>query len=145
MNKKEKMKYKVTMQKPWWNYVTLIAAILLFNSGCYQLNITDDLTLPISVIFFSIILHSPCLRYFNEKHLLLIINNKSNKEISNEQNRNIKEKSHLIATIIMYVNLISIAVLYNFNYFSFIYVFLYDIFSIVMYSIVSMVIYKMYR
>jgi len=145
MNKKEMKKYRVTMQKPWWNYVILTAAILLFNSGCYQLNSTDDLTLPISVIFFSIILHSPCLRYFSEKHLFTIINMKSNDKISNEENKNIKEKSHLVANIIMFIILTLIAILYNLNYFSLIYVLLYDIFSIVIYCIISIMIYKMYR
>lgn len=121
MNRRDKKYFNELMQKPWWNPAKIAAAVFLYLSGCSQLKTASKLSVPISVIFFGIIMHFT---------ITDLIDNKLYKK-----NKNFKLS--MLAKVIMYLILIILAALYYFNNFSIIYVLLGDLLSVVAYYIIT--------
>jgi len=143
-----KMQVKAMMKKPWWSYALLIAGIFLFTEGCSLLYGSDALSIQISVILFSLIIHSTSLKELSKKLLLKGYNDntkESNEKNNNQQNQLLKDKACLTANIVAQILLILIAVLCYYLEFRITNILLLDTVVIIIYGIISVISYKFYR
>ncbi len=143
-----KMQVKAMMKKPWWSYALLVAGIFLFTEGCSLLYGSDGLSIQISVILFSLIMHSTSLKELSKK-LLLKGHNGNTKESNgkniNQQIQSLKDKACLTANIVAQILLILVAVVCYYVELSIVNILFYDIFIIIIYSIISVISYKFYK
>jgi len=135
-----KMQVREMMKKPWWSYALLLAGVFLFTEGTSLLYNCDTFSIQISVILFSMIMHSISLKDLSQR--LFLKGRKSAEKISVDQIETLKEKSCLIANLVTQLTLILIAVLCYFNELNIIKILLFDIVAIVIYFLVSAVSYK---
>lgn len=135
-----KMQVREMMKKPWWSYALLLAGVFLFTEGTSLLYNSDAFSIQISVILFSMIMHSISLKDLSQKLFLKV--GKSEEKINVDQNNTLKDKSCLIANLVTQLTLILIAVLCYFNDLNIIKIFLFDIAAIVIYFLVSTASYK---
>ena len=135
-----KMQVREMMKKPWWSYALLLAGVFLFTEGTSLLYNSDAFSIQISVILFSMIMHSISLKDLSQR--LFLKGRKSTEKVSVDQIEILKEKSCLIANLVTQLTLILIAVLCYFNELNIIKIFLFDIVAIVIYFLVSAVSYK---
>jgi len=135
-----KMQVRAMMKKPWWSYALLLAGVFLFTEGTSLLYNSDAFSIQISVILFSMIMHSISLKDLSQR--LFLKGRKNEEKISVDQNKTLKDKSCLIANLVTQLTLILIAILCYFNELNIIKIFLFDIAAIVIYFLVSEASYK---
>ena len=143
-----KMQVRAMMKKPWWSYALLLAGVFLFTEGCSLLYGSDELSIQISVILFSMIMHGTSLRDLGKRILLKEYNDntkESSKKNNIQQKQSLQDKASLTANIIMQILLVLIAVLCYYVEFKITNIFLLDIFIIIIYGIISVISYKFYR
>lgn len=141
-----KMQARAMMKKPWWSYALLVAGIFLFTEGCSLIYGSDELSIQISVILFSMIMHTSSLRDLSKRILLKRYNTKDSNEKNDIQRKQpLKDKACLTANIVAQILLILIAVLCHYVEFKITNIFLFDIFIIIIYGIISVISYKFYR
>nr|WP_312578196.1 hypothetical protein [Sedimentibacter sp.] len=145
MNKKQ---VRAMMKKPWWNYALLIAGVFLFTEGCSLLYGSDELSIQISVILFSMIMHGTSLRDLSKS--ILLKSHDNNTKQSDEKNniqhdQALKDKASLTANIIVQILLVIVAVSCYYIEFKITDIILFDIFIIIIYGIISVISYKFYR
>ena len=138
-----KMQVKSMMKKPWWSYALLLAGVFLFTEGSTLLYDSEAFSIQVSVILFSMIMHSISLKDLSQR--LFLKERKSKEEINVDQNISQKDRSCLIANLIAQLTLILIAVLSYFIELGIIKIFLLNIIAIIIYFIVSVVSYLFYK
>jgi hypothetical protein len=139
-----KMQVRAMMKKPWWNYALLLAGVFLFIEGCSLLYGSDELSIQISVILFSMIMHGTSLREISKGILLKDDDKVKDKSNNIQKSKSLKDKACLVANIIAQILLVLLAVLCYYIEFNITSIFLLDIFIIIIYGIVSVIIYKVY-
>lgn len=142
-----KMKVKAMMKKPWWSYALLSAGIFLFIEGCSLLYGSDELSIQISVILFSLLMHGTSLGDLSKRLLLKGYNDNINmkNQNKNQSNKLLKDKACLLANVITQILLILIAILcYNVEM-KITNILLFDICVVIIYGIVSVISYKFYK
>lgn len=121
MNKRDKKYFSELVQKPWWNYAKIAAAVFLYLSGCEQLKTSPKHSVPLTLVFFGILMHYTATDLIDNKLY------KTNKNF----------KLSLAAKISMFMVLIIAAALYYFYDFSILYVILADAFSVTVYFVIT--------
>lgn len=129
-----KMQVRAMMKKPWWSYALLMAGVFLFTEGSSLIYGSKEFSIQVSVILFSMIMHSISLKDLSQK---LIMKDNNNNKISNEQIQSLKDKSCLIANLITQLILISIAVSSYFIELNIIKIFIFNFVAIFIYFLVS--------
>lgn len=140
-----KMQVKAMMKKPWWSYALLLAGVFIFTEGCSLLYGSDEFSIQISAILFSMVMHGTGLKDLSERLFLKKYKINSNKKRKIEQNQSLKEKSNFIANVIIQLILILIAGLCYFIELNIIKIFLFNIIAIIIYFFVSVLSYLFYK
>lgn len=140
-----KMKVRAMMQKPWWSYALLLAGVFLFVEGCSLLYGSDELSIQISVILFSLLMHGTSLSDLSKRILLKGYNDTTNMKNKNQSDKLLKDKACLLANVITQILLITIAILcYNVEI-KITNILMFDIGVVIIYGIVSVISYKFYK
>ncbi len=140
-----KMKVRAMMKKPWWSYALLLAGVFLFVEGCSLLYGSDELSIQISVILFSLLMHGTSLSDLSKRILLKGYNDTTNMKNKNQSDKLLKDKACLLANVITQILLITIAILcYNVEI-KITNILMFDIGVVIIYGIVSVISYKFYK
>lgn len=140
-----KMKVRAMMKKPWWSYALLLAGVFLFVEGCSLLYGSDELSIQISVILFSLLMHGTSLSDLSKRILLKGYNDTTNMKNKNQSAKLLKDKACLLANVITQILLITIAILcYNVEI-KITNILMFDIGVVIIYGIVSVISYKFYK
>lgn len=140
-----KMQVKAMMKKPWWSYALLLAGVFIFTEGCSLLYGSDEFSIQISAILFSMIMHGTSLKDLNQRLLLNKYKINSDEKIKIERNQSLEEKSCFGANVIIQLSLLLIAGICYFNELSIITILLFNILAIVIYFLISVVSYLFYK
>jgi len=130
-----KMQVSAMMKKPWWSYALLLAGVFLFTEGTSLLYNSDTFSIQISVILFSMIMHSISLKDLSQR--LFLKERKNEEKISVDKNITIKDKSCLIANLVTQLTLLLIAVLSYFIELNIVKIFMLNIMVVIIYFLVS--------